>query len=693
MTNCTSISRRNFSRLLLASGVGAVLPSGSQTMFPKSGARDQRTGAQDVFAHPGMLQSAGDLRRMREGVRSRKQPLYSGFEKLRDDPHSQLSYQPAGASEEIGRNPNVRFGMFDSDCNAAHQCALMGHISGDLAYFHLCARMVDDWATTLKRITGADAVLCAGLGGFKIANAAELLRWSPAGWPAENAERFGRMLREVVLPVLSNFAPFANGNWDTAALKTMMAIAIYTDDRDLFERALVYYNHGCGDGNIANYIYSNGQCQESGRDQQHTQLGIAHMGDCCEMAWHQGLDLYGVLDNRLLLGFEYTARYILGEDVPFTPDEDRTGKYKHSVIAPRSALRNNFEQVFNHYTKRRGLPAPWTARAAEKVRPEGPGFQADATGFGTILYTRDPGSDTSEAAAVARVAGLYITSIPGAEVQWIPLAVAASYSLIRTDPSAKSGLRVPVKLGRNDFVDRTARLGSPYSYRITASNARSSSLASPAVAGLPQGWATANLGAEPLQGSAFFDGATWRISAAGGSTDSAADGSAFFVHTIVSGKRFVTARLSPLFASQALHAGIGLFRELKIDAPSATLLLEPNAMLTTEHVGWVLRHYARDAYGVATVAGEERLVEPAVRYGRVQVPLWLRLEEHSGMTLASYSMDGSNWTTIGAGPSLEGSCSGGVLLNSGLGAITAEIFFDHVAVAGARSSTAPSQSH
>jgi hypothetical protein len=658
-------------------------------MLPKTGGQDPRTGAQAAFAHPGMLQSAGDLHRMREGILSRKQPLYSGFEKLRDDPHSQLTYQPAGASEEVGRNPNVRFGMFDSDCNAAYQCALMGHITGDPAYFHLCARIVDDWATTLKRITGADAVLCAGLGGFKIANAAELLRRSPAGWPLENAERFGRMLREVVLPVLLNFAPFANGNWDTAALKTMMAIAIYTDDRELFERALVYYNHGCGDGSIANYIYANGQCQESGRDQQHTQLGLAHMGDCCEMAWHQGLDLYGVLENRLLLGFEYTARYILGEGVPFTPDEDRTGKYKHSVIAPRSALRNNFEQVYNHYTKRRGLQAQWTAKAAEKVRPEGPGFQADATGFGTLLYTRDAGPDTSEAAAIASVAGIYITSTPNIEVQWVPLAAASSYAVIRTDYSGKSSHRTPLKPGRSDFVDTSAQLSHPYSYRVTPNNARGLSLASSVVTGLPQGWATANLGTVPLQSSAFFDGTTWRIDAAGTSAPPSADSGTFFVHTAIPDNGSVTARLSPLFASQALRAGIGFFGELKIDAPSATLLLEPNTMSTTEHVGWVLRHYVREASGVAVVAGEQRLVEPEVRYGRVQVPLWLRLEGESGVTRASYSLDGSNWTTMGTGQALAGSLRGGLLLSSGLGAITTEILFDHVTVTGAVSSTAP----
>jgi hypothetical protein len=407
------------------------------------------------------------------------------------------------------------------------------------------------------------------------------------------------------------------------------------------------------------------------------------------MAWHQGLDLYGVLDNRLLLGFEYTARYILGEDVPFTPDEDRTGKYKHSVIAPRSALRNNFEQVYNHYTKRRGLPAPWTAKAAEKVRPEGPGFQADATGFGTLLYTRDAGPDTSEAAAIARVAGVYITSNPSIEVQWVPLAALSSYAVIRTDESGKNSHHTTVKPGQSDFVDTTAQLGHPYSYRVTASNARGLSLVRPVVAGLPQGWATANLGTAPLQGSAFFDGTTWRIDAAGTSAPSLTDGGAFFVNTAVSNEGSITARLSPLFASQALHAGIGFFRELKIDAPSALLLLEPNTMSTTERVGWVLRHYVREASGVAVVAGEQHLVEPAVRYGRVQVPLWLRLEAKAGATHASSSLDGSNWTSLGVGPDLAGSVRGGLLLTSGLGAITTEILFDHVTVSGTAASTAP----
>jgi len=198
-----------------------------------------------------------------------------------------------------------------------------------------------------------------------------LIRHTSAGWSAAEAQAAADFFRRVLLPVLHNFAPFANGNWDTAAIKCTMAIGIFCDDSGLVDDALRYYLHGCGDGRLENYVYPGGQCQESGRDQQHTQLGLAHMGDSCEMAWNQGLDLYGAIANRLLEGFEYTAQYNLGLDVAFSADHDKTGKYAHQVISPRGALRPVYEQIYNHFVHRKKMTASYTQRAAEKLRPEG----------------------------------------------------------------------------------------------------------------------------------------------------------------------------------------------------------------------------------------------------------------------------------------------------------------------------------
>ena len=661
------LSRRRFNALL-ASTVGQAVLTASAVPGPRDPGASHAS-----FVHPGMLQSSRDLQRMRDGIRNHKQPLFGGFERLRADPHSRLNYQPRGASPEIGRNPNVRFDAFDSDSNAAYQCALMGHLTEDPAYFLLCREIVEDWAATLKRVTGADATLCAALGGFKMTNAAELLRYSSAQWPQENADRFGRMLRGALLPVINGFAPFANGNWDTAAIKAMMAIAIYTNDRALFDRALVYYLHGCGNGSIDHYIYSNGQCQESGRDQQHTQLGLAHMGDCCEMAWHQGLDLYGTLDNRLLLGFEYTARYILEEDVPFLPDEDRTGKYKHSVISPRSALRPNYEQIYNHYTKRRGIPAPSTQRAAEAIRPEGPGFQADATGFGTLLYTRDSGPDLNDPPADAIVSGLYATiGTRTVELSWVPLAATGSYTIGRTGRVSADALSAVSKT--NSFRDTAVVPTRMYRYSVRNRRSHEGSSTVEAVAGLPPGWNSSALQPQP-DSSAFFNGSSWRLSAKGSPAPYTAGGGGLFVHKQTNGS--VTARLSPQFASQALHVGIAL---LNTSFAGALLLLEPADALTTEHVRWTVRLYTREKNHSTKMAGEQLLQEPAVRFGRVQLPLRFRLERIGDQLIASFSVNVESWKQVGQSSISRDPMRGGMLLDSGLVNISTEVIFDDVEV-------------
>jgi len=277
----------------------------------------------------------------------------------------------------------------------------------------------------------------AGLGPFKMVNAAEILRYTGAAWPEAEVELTEKHFREVIYPVIKDFAPFANGNWDTAAIKTMMAIGVFCNDRPIFERALHYYVGGAGNGRLAHYIINEtGQCQESGRDQQHTQLGLAHLGDCCEIAWHQGLDLYGYDDNRLLKGFEYTAKYNLGEEVPFAETVDRTGKYHHTLISTngRGRFRAVFEQIFNHYANRAGISAPYTQRAAESIRPEGSGGPgADHVGFGTLLFSRPAAKGAASVLNAPGPAGGVIAQGSSNEIKltWIGSAGAENYTIKR----------------------------------------------------------------------------------------------------------------------------------------------------------------------------------------------------------------------------------------------------------------------
>ncbi|MBN1815721.1 MAG: glycosyl hydrolase 53 family protein [Sedimentisphaerales bacterium] len=350
------------------------------------------------FVHPGILHSRKDLDRMRDMVRQGNQPWKSGYEILAKHPQSQLGYQPRGPFEEIGRNPNVHTGQFDQDANAAYQCAVLWYITGDASYANLSSRIVKTWASTVKRVSGKDAILMAGLGPFKMINTAEILRYTYDGWSEADTRICEQMFKNVIYPTIKDFATFANGNWDTACIKTMMAIGVFCEDRDIFQRAVDYYYAGSGNGAITHYIINEtGQCQESGRDQQHTQLGLGHLAEACQIAWNQGLDLYNAVDNRLCKGFEYTAKYNLGNEVPFASHIDTTGKYRHTNISPRDPKRFRpiWEMVWNHYHIQMGLDMPYTTQTLDKIRPEGAAHGADHPGFGTLLFSLPTEADSA----------------------------------------------------------------------------------------------------------------------------------------------------------------------------------------------------------------------------------------------------------------------------------------------------------
>lgn len=352
------------------------------------------------FVHPGLLHSRADIDRMRPCVAAGREPWKSGFEKLRADRCSRADWTLNGPLARVTRSPldAAGNGQMVNDGNAAYQNALMWCVTGNDAHAKKAVEILNAWSATLTVMDGRDAQLSAGLNGFKFVNAAELMRHTFPAWQPADISRCERMLKEVVLPPIMNFALHANGNWDAACIKTMLAIGVFCNDRALFDRAVRYYRFGKGNGRLTHYVINEtGQCQESGRDQQHTQLGLALLAEACEIAWHQGLDLYGEADNRLLKGFEYTARYNLGDDtVPFVPHTDTTGKYRHKKISSdgRGNLRPVYEMVWNHYQNRRGIPAPFARQAADKLRPEGAAHGSDHPGFGTLLFSLPPKSVT-----------------------------------------------------------------------------------------------------------------------------------------------------------------------------------------------------------------------------------------------------------------------------------------------------------
>jgi len=575
---------------------------------------------------------------MRQGVRNNVEPLVQGFEKLRRHPSSQADYKPHLFGEEIGRNPSVNFAEFDADANAAYQCALMAAITGESQYAVVAGRIVRGWSNSLQRVSGADAVLMASLGPFKFVNAAEILRWLGELSPSDSTACTA-MLRRAILPAIVDFAPFANGNWDTAAIKTMLAIAVFCDDPILFERATSYYLYGDGDGRLTHYIYENGQCQESGRDQQHTQLGLAHMGDTCQIVWNQGWDLYGAHDNLLLRGFEYAASYNLGGHVVFQPDLDRTGKYRHRVISEPGTLRPIYEQIFAHYHVVRELPTPNLAKAVEQLRPEGTSQGADHTGFGTLLYARTASSPDTPAPEVAPISLHAEHTARGIQLDWLTPRMKRSFDLQR------AGMRWPVPSGTTHCIDTHVHKGQLYTYRFSApASGCFSPLAATVAAGLPPGWTNQPLGSSPGTTDTQFDGKVFTLITAGKGLLQLED-EGLFVAAPASATQ-LAVRLIPQIASQSAEFGLAYRTGSEQNAPCVVLLLAP-ASGDLERHGWVLRFSMRDFSGEMTSISQRDLPAPVVQYGRLMEPVWLRMTRRDSSVIAAYSLDGHAWTQAG----------------------------------------------
>ena len=100
-------------------------------------------------------------------------------------------------------------------------------------------------------------------------------------------------------------------------------------------------------------------------------MGLGYLGCAAEIGWKQGEDLYGAYDNRLALGFEYTAKYNLGHDVPYAPYRSHKGRYNYPAISAKSRGRFStiYERVYHHYHDRMGLKMPFVGQVIKKKRP------------------------------------------------------------------------------------------------------------------------------------------------------------------------------------------------------------------------------------------------------------------------------------------------------------------------------------
>ena len=412
-----------------------------------------------TFVHPGVDCSRADIDRARAMVAARREPWASAFAALKECAYS----DPFAAEPDYGRK------LSTESCNhalghagrRAHDLALLWRLTGKGMY----AAKAIEFLNARSHYESLDLRGTAPLDYgkvFLLIEAAELMRGHP-DWAAADRERFARMLREKFYPVLKNGDPSRFGNQGLFAWRAVLAMSVFLEDERMYDRVWRYLtgmphrpddepfvsgppicdaepfesteqmetfklrgrsdevsDYGY-DEQLRHYIYANGQCQESSRDQAHVMAGLFMYVAIAETFWLQGDDLYGASGNRILTGLEWSFRYNLSDWEPagFADDErdttfdnglfyrarHRSGRWRS--LSPSPHLRGSLgtagaprECAYAHYRIRMGMPDDsvcWLKEAVDTMNGRTGGFETwgmpknwfyEWSGWGTLMKRR-----------------------------------------------------------------------------------------------------------------------------------------------------------------------------------------------------------------------------------------------------------------------------------------------------------------
>ena len=642
------------------------------------------------FLHPGLLHTQEDLDRMKERVAQGVHPWIEGWHRLIQDTKAQNNY-----SGRAQANMNLRQVMSD-DAVAAYLNALRWYISGDKSYAKCAVGILNNYSTTINQIPSGGHTDIDGLGGIGVAmmcNAAEIMKLYE-GWQGDEVSRFVNMMVDYFYPHRHEFLTNHRGagttnywaNWDANNITALLAIGVVADERAIYEEGIDYFYNGAGNGSVHNaitYVHEGGlgQFQESGRDQDHAQLGVGLLGEACQIAWNQGDDLFGYGNNRVLSAAEYTAKYNLIQDVPFASYNNcQPANHDWPAINGRGKIHERpiWELFYNHYVVRQGQSAPFVQKMAEVVRPEG--GSKDHLGYGTLTYTLLPSDYPPHPVPGAPERLKAVSGIGQVTLTWQPPADLSANGYVIQRSTSSSGDFSTVETYQlfvnPKFVDRDVIDGSTYYYRVAAVNQAGtgaysavSEAASPMAAGaLPSPWRKTEIGS-PNKGKASYasvGGGTFVVEGKGTSLEGLSD-NATFVCQSVTGDNTITGRINQI-SGKLWKTGLMIRSSLDEDAKAVTL--------TLGEVGW---RFAR--MGFRTSAGANMLSTLGNTY--TWQPAWFRISRSGNTFIAYESSNGSTWFEVDS-VNIEMSSSYyiGLVVCSGSSTEMNTTIFDNITVKG-----------
>lgn len=307
------------------------------------------------FTHPGIDMSKTDLEYMRNNVLEKVKPWEQYFETIRKSvnlntkitPHAHIISGALTGGDDLFQSSHL-----------AYQCAILWYITKEEKYAQKAIEIITLWSSSLRSFNENDAKLIAALTGYEFCNAAEILRYDYPKWTPKETEKMKKLMMTIYLPTLRYYFSEANGNWDAAIMHTLLSIAVFTDNKELFDNTIYHYLHAKANGSLIKYIYPNGQCQETTRDQGHALMGLYEYAGAARIAYIQGRNLLDAANFRLALGLEYTTSWIIGNDVFAYGHPSEKERYKYHRPGLRFCL--------DYYTSK-GIDMPNLKQFIQKI--------------------------------------------------------------------------------------------------------------------------------------------------------------------------------------------------------------------------------------------------------------------------------------------------------------------------------------
>ncbi|KAF4306358.1 putative secreted protein [Botryosphaeria dothidea] len=330
-------------RLLLAVAALFLPVHGTPVSHPP----ELEARAPATFAHPGVLVAKPQLDFVAGRVAASAEPWSSAYKAMKADPRASLTRKPSPiATVECGptSTPNIGCTAERQDALAAYAMALAWVVEKKSEYAQKAIEYMDAWSGVIKDHTNKNAPLQTGWSGAVWARAAEIIRYTNAGWSQASITKFEKMLREVYLPVVAKGST-SNGNWELVMMEAAIGISVFLEDKTAYDAAMTkflgrvpayvylqsdgsYPKAAPGDGRdtkakIIEYwqgqstFQANGIAQETCRDLTHTGYGISSISHVAETARIQGTDLYsGDVGERLRYALGFHAQFEEGVAVP-----------------------------------------------------------------------------------------------------------------------------------------------------------------------------------------------------------------------------------------------------------------------------------------------------------------------------------------------------------------------------------------